>query len=114
MQNHKLILVRMDSFYDNKGYFFVVSNNGSVKLAIKQGFKILDKQKTSAYDMSSSVSSIRNVNSRTTEGKNYNLAVKEDIVLTTETYYFFGNKYNHFVPATKKNMMELYPKHATI
>jgi len=106
-----LILVGIDSFYYDKGYFFVVSNNGSIKLAIKQGFKILDKQKTAAYDMSSSVSSIRNVNSYTTEGKMYNLAVREDVVLTRETYYYFGNNYNQFVPATKKDLMSLYPKH---
>jgi len=106
----KLILVGNDSFYYDKGYFLSISNNGSLKLAAKQGFKILDKQKTSAYDMSTSVSSIRNVNSYTTEGKIYNLAVKEDVVLTRETYYYFGDKYNQFVPATKKNLMELYPK----
>ncbi len=107
----KLILVGIDSFYYDKGYFFVVSNNGSIKLATKQGFKILDKQKTAAYDMSSSVSSIRNVNSYTTEGKIYNLAVREEVVLTRETYYYFGNKYNQFAPATKKDIMSLYPKH---
>jgi len=107
----KLILVGNDSFYYDKGYFFVISNNGPIKLAIKEGFKILDKQKTSAYDMSSSVSSIRNVNSYTTEGKIYNLAVKEDVVLTRETYYYFGSRYNQFVPATKKNLMEFYPEH---
>lgn len=107
----KLILVGIDSFYYDKGYFFVIGNNGSTKLAIKQGFKILDKQKTAAYDMSSSVSSIKNVNSYTTEGKIYDLAVKEDVVITRETYYYFGNKYNHFLPATKKNLMNLYPKH---
>jgi hypothetical protein len=32
------------------------------------------------------------------------------VVLTRETYYYFGDKYNQFVPATKKNLMELYPK----
>ena len=107
----KLILVGIDSFYYDKGYFFVVGNNGSIKLATKQGFKILNKQKTAAYDMSTSVSSIRNVNSYTTEGKIYNLAVREDVVLTRETYYYFGNNYNRFVPATKKDLMSLYPKH---
>ncbi len=52
----KLILLGKDSFYYDKGYFLLISNNGSLKLATKQGFKILDKQKTSAYDMSTSVS----------------------------------------------------------
>ena len=106
----KLILIDNDSFYYDKGYFLVAGNNGSLKLAIKQGFKILDKQKTAAFDMSSSVSSIRSVKSYTTEGKIYDLTVTEDLVLTRETHYFFGNKFNQFVPATKKNLLELYPK----
>ena len=106
----KEILVGNDSFYYDKGYFMVVGNNGSLKLAIKQGFKILDKQKTGAFDMSSSVSSIRNVNSYTTEGKIYNVAVKEDVTLTRDIQFYFGNKFNQFVPATKKNTLELYPK----
>ena len=106
----KLILVGNDSFYYDKGYFLVVSNNSSLKLAIKQGFKIIDKQKKAAYDMSSSVSSIRNVNSYTTEGKIYDIAVAQDVVLASETHYYIGDEYNKFVPATKKNLMELYPK----
>jgi len=88
----------------------LIGNNGSLKLATKQGFKIVDKQKTSAFDMSSSVSSIRNVNSYTTEGKIYNLPVTEEVILTREDHFYFGNNHNKFVPATKKNLFDLYPK----
>jgi hypothetical protein len=107
----KLVIANNDSFYFDKGYFMVISSNHSLKLALKQGFKILNKQKTAAYDMSSSVSSIRNVNSYDTESRLYKVGVAEDVVLTRESYYYFGNKYNQFVLSNKKNLLELYPKH---
>ena len=107
----KLIIANNDSFYYDHGYFMVISSNNSLKLAIKQGIKILDKQKTAAYDMSSSVSSIRNVNSYSSEDRIYNVGVTEDVVLRREIQYYFGNKFNQFVVANRKNLLDLYPKH---
>jgi len=107
----KLIVANNDSFYFDKGYFLVVSSNNSLKLALKQGFKVLNKQKTAAYDMSSSVSSIRNVNSYSTESRVYKVGVTEDVALKKDNHYYFGNKFNQFVLANKKNLLELYPKH---
>ncbi len=107
----KLIVANNDSFYYNNGYFMVISSNNSLKLAIKQGFKISDKQKTTAYDGSSSVSSIRNLNSYNSDGRIYNVGVKEDVLLTREIQYYFGNKFNQFVVSNKKNLLDLYPKH---
>jgi len=109
----KLIIANSDSFYYDNGYFMVISSNNSLKLAIKQGFKILDKQKTTAYDKSSSVSSIKNVNSyNADESRIYQIGVTQDVVLTRETQYYFGDKFNQFVVANKKNLLALYPKHS--
>jgi len=107
----QMIIANNDSFYYDKGYFMVISSNHSLKLAIKQGFKVVNKQKTAAYDKSSSVSSIKNVNSYSTEARIYKLGVSEDVMLTRETHHYFGNKFNQFVLANKKNLLELYPKH---
>jgi len=108
----KLISVNNDSFYYDKGYIMVISDNNLLKLAIKQGLRILDKQKKSAYDMSTSTSSIKSVNSYSDGERIYNLAVTEDVVLTQEVYYYFGDQYNHFVLANKKNLMALLPKYS--
>jgi hypothetical protein len=62
--------------------------------------------------MSSSVSSIRNVNSYNSEDRIYKVAVTEDVVLTKEIQYYFGNKFNQFVVSNKKNLLDLYPKHS--
>ena len=109
----KLIIANSDSFYYDNGYFMVISSNNSLRLAIKQGFKILDKQKTTAYDKSSSVSSIKNVNSyNADESRIYQIGVTQDVVLTSETQYYFGDKFNQFVVANKKNLLDLYPKYS--
>ena len=34
--------------------------------------------------------------------------MKEDVVLTREIEYYFGNKFNQ---SNKKNLLDLYPKH---
>lgn len=107
----RLITAENDSFYYDKGYMRLLDGSKPVKLAVKQGLKILDKQKTSAYDGSSSVSSIRNVNTYNDEGRVNKIGVAENIVLVNENYYYLGDQYNHFVLANKKNLLELLPKH---
>lgn len=104
-----LVLVNADSFYYDKVFVMLVSNNSLLKLGRKEGFRILDKQKKSAYDMSSSISSIRSVNSLNDEGRLHKIAVTEDVMLAKEVRYYFGNKFNHFIPASKKNLLELLP-----
>jgi hypothetical protein len=62
--------------------------------------------------MSTSTSSIKSVNSYSDGERIYNLAVTEDVLLTEEVYYYFGDQYNHFVLANKKNLMDLLPKYS--
>jgi len=36
--------------------------------------------------------------------------MNEDIVMRKETEYYFGDKYNHFVRASKKKLLDFFPK----
>lgn len=42
--------------------------------------------------------------------KSKDLLLNENIVLKKETQFFFGNENNHFVRATKKKLLTLFPK----
>jgi hypothetical protein len=42
------------------------------------------------------------------DGKTYKLLPREDIVLKKQTQYYFGDKFNHFILANKKNLLRLY------
>jgi len=106
----KLIVVEQDSFYWDAGIVKLVSSMGERKLAIKQTLKIVDHQKVGAYDMASSTTSITSVNSITNGGRRFNLAVKEDLLLSKEVHYYLGDKYNHFILANRKNLLDNYPK----
>lgn len=107
----RVITVNNDSFYYDKGYLLHVTSNSMLKLAVKQGFRILDRQKKTAYGGSSSVSSIRNINAYSNGRRIYNIGVSQDVILEKDDHYYIGDKYSHFVFASKKNLLHLLPKH---
>ena len=107
----KIITVNNDSFYYDKGYLLGVTSNSMLKLAVKQGFRILDRQKKTAFDGSSAVSSIRNINAYSNGRRVYNVGVTQEVMLEKDDHYYIGDKYNHFVFASKKNLLQLLPKH---
>jgi hypothetical protein len=106
----KFIRISNDLFYYDNGYVKLIKDNNTIKLAAKQTLKVSGKNKIGAYNMASTASAIDSYNSMTIDHKNYNLTPKEDFTLTKKTEYYFGDKYNRFVLANKKNILRLYPK----
>ena len=106
----KFIRINNDLFYydNDHGYVKLIKDNNTVKLAAKQTLKVSGRNKIGAYDMASPGSAIDNYASFTIDNKNYNLTPRVDITLTKKTQYYFGDKYNHFVLANKKNLLSLY------
>jgi hypothetical protein len=107
----RIITVNNDSFYYDKGYLLLVTSNSMLKLAVKQGFRILDRQKKTAYGGSSAISSIRNINAYSNGRRVFNVGVSQDVILEKDDHYYIGDKYGHFVLASKKNLLQLLPKH---
>ena len=106
----KFIRISNDLFYYDNGYVKLIKDNNTIKLAAKQTLRESGKNKIGAYNMASSASSIDSYSSLVINNKNYNLSPREDIILTKKTEYYFGDKYNHFVLANKKNILRLYSK----
>ena len=106
----KFIRISNDLFYYDNGYVKLIKDNNTIKLAAKQTLKVSGKNKIGAYNTASTTSAIDSYSSLTIDHKNYNLTPREDIKLTKRTDYYFGDKYNHFVLANKKNVLRLYPK----
>ena len=107
----KFISIAKDTFFYDQGYIKLVNSAQSIKLGIKQMLRIIDKQKLGAYGMVSSTTAIDSYASYNDGVQVYNLTVMKDLVLAKEVEYFIGDKYNHFVLANKKNVMQLFPKH---
>ena len=106
----KLISITNDTFYYGPGYVRLLAANSIVKLAGKKIWAVGDTRKIGAYNTANSSSFITTYSSYTEHGKSFDLTIMEDMDLRKVEHYFFGDKYNAFVLATKKNLLTLFPK----
>ena len=108
----KFIRINNDVFYydDEDGYMNLVKDTNGIKLAAKRTLRITSRSKIGAYGMESPTSSIGTYGTLITQTNVYNLVPQEDITLTKKTEYYFGDKYNQFALATKKNLSQQFSK----
>lgn len=106
----RLITIDKDSFYFNKGFIKLISSNHAGKFGVRQSLRIDAIEKMGGYNSTSSISSIRSINAHSNGGRMVKLLVKEDVVLLKEKHYYFGNQFNLFVAANKKNVLEMFSK----
>jgi len=106
----RFIHIDKDTFYYDQGYVRLVVGNNIVKLAEKQVWVLGDTKKIGAYNTANTTSSIASFNSYNEFGRTFDLVIKEDVVLRKVEYHYFGDKYNRFVLAGKKNLLMLFPK----
>lgn len=107
------IVVDKDSFYYDEGYVRLIANHRFVKLAEKQTWVVADIRKMGTHNRPSTtvaVTSFSTYTDGTDAAKSHDLILNEEIVLRKETQYYFGDDYNHFVPASKKKLLLLFPK----
>ena len=106
----KYINVAKDSFFYSDGYLQLVIGNNAAKLARKQVIKIIDQQKIGAYDQPTSAGAITSYSSLNNDLRFYKLDIKQDVILGQQTTYFFGDKYNNFFRANKRNLLKNFSK----
>ena len=108
----RFIRINDDVFYydDKVGYVNLIKDTKGIKLAAKQTLQVKSREKIGAYGVASPTSSISSYSTLIAQTNVYNLVAMEDITLSKKTEYYFGNKYNRFVVATKKNLMQQFSK----
>ena len=106
----KFIRINNDVFYYDEGYIKLIKDTNGIKLAAKQTLRVAGKNTIGAYDMASPTSAIDSYSSLIAQKGIYNLVPREDITLAKKTEYYFGDKYNQFVGATKKNLLRQFSK----
>jgi hypothetical protein len=106
----RLIVINDDVFYYDKGYVKLIKDTNGIKLAVKQSLKLSGQNKMGAYDMASPASAIDSYKTWIDPRGIYHLVPREDIILAKKTEYYFGDKYNQFVWATRKNLLQQYSK----
>jgi len=117
-KNIKFIVIEKDTFYYGEGYIRLLANNGITKLTEKQTWVLADIRKIGTHNRPTTTVAVTSLSSFTNgkdAAKSKDLIMNEDVVLKKETQYYFGDKYNLFVPASKKGLQQLFPKeHSSI
>jgi hypothetical protein len=106
----RYIAIESDTFYYDDGYVRLTQNTPVVKLAAREMWMMADVKKVGAFDIPTKNTGIESLKTITQNEKSYELAIKEDILLKKVEQYYLGDRYNHFVRATKKNVLQLFPK----
>jgi len=91
----------------------LMANGGVVKLTEKQIWVLADIRKIGTHNRPTTTVAVTSFSSYTDgrdAAKSKDLIMNEDVVLRKETQYYFGDKFNLFVPASKKGLLQLFPK----
>jgi hypothetical protein len=102
-----------DIFYYDAGYLRLIADDSIIKLAEKQVWVVADVRKIGTHNTPKNTVAITSLSSFTNgqdAAKSKDLILNEDILLRKETQYYLGDKYNHFVRASKKRLLNLFPK----
>lgn len=105
----RFIAIRSDTFYYDKIFLKQVAGIGKRKLAERQIFSSVNREKFAGYG-ESSVGSIDTYSRISAGGLSYNLVANEHLTIAKDKLFFVGDEFNHFFPATKKGLTELFSK----
>ena len=111
-KNIKFIVFQKDTFYYSDGYMRLIEDNGVTKLSEKQTWVLADIRKIGTHNRPATTVAVTSFSTYTNgldAAKSKDLIMSEDIVLQKRTHYYFGDKYNLFVPASKKGLLQLFP-----
>ena len=105
----KLIVINTDTFFYNNGYLKQLTNYGNLKLANKEFFSFVNRQKIGGFGETSSAS-IDTYNA--VSGTSYfkDLIAKELLTVAKNNEFYIADKFNNFKIVNKKNVVEFYAK----
>ncbi len=107
------VSIGKDTFYFiiADGYVKLFASNSIVKLAVKKVWEVSDIKKVGSHNRQANTYAVNSISSVTTGyGRDYNLILDEDVVMRKKPQYYFGDRFNNFVPASKKSLLSFFPK----
>jgi hypothetical protein len=113
VKNIEFIVNDWDVFYYNGGYLRLIADDTVIKLAERKIWTVVDIRKMGTFNTPTNtvaITSVGYLSSGQDAAKSKELIMNAETVIRKETQYYFGDKYNHFVRASKKKLLDLFPK----
>jgi len=113
VKNIEFIVNDWDVFYYSGGYLKLIADDTVIKLAEKQIWIVTDVRKMGTHNTPKNtvaITSVGYLSSGQDAAKSKELILNAETVIRKETQYYFGDKNNHFVRASKKKLLDLFPK----
>jgi hypothetical protein len=113
VKNIEFIVNDWDVFYYSGGYLRLIADDTVIKLAEKQVWTVADVRKMGTHNTPTNTVAITSVgyfSNGQDAAKSKELILNAETLLRKETQYYFGDQYNHFVPASKKRLLNLFHK----
>src|SRR5215211_4320633 len=110
MLNIKELHIDSSTFYYAHGYIQKLKENKEGKLGGKEIWVVTKREKIGGYgEAMPGTSAIFSYTFYHLFGTfSPNLVMNENITMTKKTVYYFGDRFNSFLPANKKNLLKLY------
>ena len=109
-KNIGFVAIKEDLFYFDKGYVRLLSSNSLAKLTVSNVWRVGEKRQGDVYNTTSAASSTNSLTSYFVFGKLQDLVISHDVELIKQEQYFFSDNTNRTLPATRKNLLTLFPK----
>ena len=113
VKNIEYIVNDWDIFFYNGGYLRLIANDTVIKLAEKQIWEVADVRKMGTFNTPTNTVAITSVgyfSNGQDAAKSKELIMNAETLLRKETQYYFADRNNHFVRASKKKLLDLFPK----
>ncbi len=109
-----LIVVNNDTFYFDNVYLRLIEDEGKIKLANSQYCEIINKEKMGEFGQPGrgSIETFTTMSSNSSFSLK-DLVVNEVITIAKKSYYYISDGSNNYKVATKKNLLEMFPKSET-
>jgi hypothetical protein len=108
VQSFHYISISTDTFYYDKGFLRQISNKQHVKLAEKKVLMITNRQKLGGMGEING-GSVETKDQLSSSGSPLKGIVAQEILTYSEYItWYFGDRYNHFKQATKKNVIDIF------
>jgi len=107
----RFIAVAQDTFYYANGFYLEKIYDGPFRIVLKQYMKLKETQKQDSYGTTSAGAAMTSYGSLPANGNFYKLTANTDMMFQRTLEYYISDNSGGFVQYTKKNVIQLFPKH---